>query len=233
MIKYKIVEVNPTQHSIVVRYYSDIITEGMMATQKDAAGVIVRCRTDYNIDLPIPAPVGAALAKFIMDRAPSSWLKLQEDVLNPGIDTSMVTVSALLGVVGGPATPTVAEALSALKTKLSDEIDRAVCAIYSRPMTLSKEYEARRKAAADYKAAGYAGVVPARLAGFATPAGLTATVAADLILAQAEQFNAALDSLSDLRMRKFEVQRATTEADAQTVHTAVMAQIATITAALG
>ncbi|PHX98298.1 MAG: hypothetical protein CK529_13675 [Rhodospirillaceae bacterium] len=120
-----------------------------------------------------------------------------------------------------------------LKTDLSKQIDAAVLAIYDRPMALSKEYEAREKAAADYKAAGYTGTVPARLAGFATPAGMTATAAADLILSQAARLRGALDSLSDLRMRKYEVQRATTEADARSVHAAIMAQIAAVAASLG
>jgi len=113
------------------------------------------------------------------------------------------------------------------------QIDAAVLAIYDRPMTLGKEYESREKAAADYKAAGYTGPVPARLAGFATPAGMTPTQAADLVLSQSAQMRGALDSLGDLRMRKYEVQRATTEAAARTVHTDIMAQIAAIASALG
>lgn len=113
------------------------------------------------------------------------------------------------------------------------QIDAAVIAIYDRPMSLSKEYEGREKAAADYKAAGYSGTVPPRLAGFATPAGLTAQAAADLVLLQAAQLRGALDVLSDLRMRKNEVLLAATDTEARTLHTAIMAQIAAIAAALG
>jgi hypothetical protein len=98
-IHFKIVEVHPQQHSIVVRYYTDVITEQMLASQVDpVTGVILRARTDYNIDLPVPHPVGDALNTFILGRAPVDWLKLQEDVLNPAIDTSMVMVKELLGV---------------------------------------------------------------------------------------------------------------------------------------
>lgn len=127
----------------------------------------------------------------------------------------------------------IAANLASLKTTLTKQIDDAVITIYDRPMALSKEYEAREKAAADYKAAGYTGTVPARLAGFATPAAMTTTAAADLVLSQAAQMRGALDMLSDLRMRKYEVQRATTEAAARTVHTTIMGQIAAIAAALG
>lgn len=127
----------------------------------------------------------------------------------------------------------IAAELSVVKTALAKEIDAAVLAIYDKPITLGKEYEAREKAATDYKAAGYTGTVPARLAGFATPAGLTPRVAADLVLSQASQLRGALDSLSDLRMQKQSVQRAATEAEARTIHTATMASIAAIAAALG
>jgi len=113
------------------------------------------------------------------------------------------------------------------------QIDAAVLAVYDRPMSLSAEYESREKAALDYKASGYTGSVPARLAGFATPAGMTPTQAADLVLSQSAQMRGALDALGDLRMRKYEVQRAATEAAARTVHTAIMAQIAAIAFALG
>lgn len=130
-----------------------------------------------------------------------------------------------------PAKPivyTAAELLATLKAELSNQIDSVVLAIYEKPIALSEEYKAREKAAIDYKAAGYTGVVPARLLSFATSAGLTATVAADLVLSLASQLRIALDSLSDLRMRKFEVQNATNEADARLLHADVMAKIAVI-----
>jgi len=97
MIKYKIVEVNTNEHSIVVRYYTDIITEEMLATDV-LDGAIRRCRTDYSIDLPVPAPTGSALNDFINARAPVEWLKTQEDVLNPNVDTSLSAVTSLVGV---------------------------------------------------------------------------------------------------------------------------------------
>ena len=114
----------------------------------------------------------------------------------------------------------------------SKQIDAAVLAVYDRPMSLSAEYESREKAAEDYKAAGYTGTVPARLAGFATPSGMTAKAAADLVLYQAAQMRGALDALGDLRMRKYEVQRATTQVEAAAAFTNIMARISSVTAAL-
>jgi len=97
MIKYKIIETNVAAHSIVVRFYTDIITEAMLATDV-LDNVIRRCRTDYSFDLPIPTPAGTALHDFIVARAPVAWLETQEAVLNPDIDTSLSAIIALVGV---------------------------------------------------------------------------------------------------------------------------------------
>ena len=96
-LKYKIVEVNTNEHSMVVRYYTDVITEAMLATDT-LDGVIRRCRTDYSMDLPVPAPSGDELDAFIVARAPVAWFGTQEAVINPAIDTSLTGVLALLDV---------------------------------------------------------------------------------------------------------------------------------------
>jgi hypothetical protein len=97
VIKYKIVEVNTNQHSIVVRFYTDIITEAMLATDV-LDNVIRRCRTDFSFDLPVPCPQGDALNAFIAARAPVAWFETQEAVLNPAVDTSLAAVLPLVGV---------------------------------------------------------------------------------------------------------------------------------------
>jgi len=97
MIKYKIIETDTAQHSIVVRYYTDIVTEAMLSTDT-LDGIIRRCRTDFSFDLPVPAPTGTALHDFIVTRAPTAWLQTQEDVLNPNVDTSLSAIIPLVGV---------------------------------------------------------------------------------------------------------------------------------------
>lgn len=125
MIKYKIVEVNSNQHSITVRYYTDTITEAMLATDT-LDGVIRRCRTDYSIDLPIPAPTGTELDTFILKRAPVAWLATQEAVLDVGVDTTMSNLQTLIGVesVAAPIvlTPAQVEAqfIKAIQGQLDD-----------------------------------------------------------------------------------------------------------------
>lgn len=112
MIKYKIVEVHPSEHSIVVRFFTDKITEAAMVVQTADDGTILRCRTDYNVELPVPAPTGAALDAFIQARAPVDWLTTQEKVADPLVDTSLTGLQPLLNVVKGfePAAPATAVA---------------------------------------------------------------------------------------------------------------------------
>lgn len=100
MIKYKIIEADTSQHSIVVRYYTDIITEAMLSTDT-LDGIIRRCRTDYSFDLPIPTPTASELHDFIVARAPSAWLRTQEAVHNSSIDTSLSAIVPLLNVEVG------------------------------------------------------------------------------------------------------------------------------------
>lgn len=109
-LKYKIIEVYPEHHSIVVRFYTDIITEQMLAVDV-LDGVIRRGRTDYALDLPFPVPTGDALAQFISDKAPTEWLATQEAILNPNIDTSL---SPIIGLVGQELTSTTQATTSVL-----------------------------------------------------------------------------------------------------------------------
>lgn len=106
-MKYKIVEINPGEHSIVVRFYTEKFTEDMLATQKDDQGNVLRCRTDFSIDLPIPAPRNKALEDYIMQRAPFGWFKKLSDVADPAIDTSLEFLRSQLGVEkdGGTTPP--------------------------------------------------------------------------------------------------------------------------------
>jgi len=98
-IHYKIVEVWPSDHLIVARYWTDVITEQYLDSNQGTKddGTPARCRSDVSITLPIPAPTGQELEDLIMRNAPSFWLKTLEDVHNPEIDTSMTNIQSLLG----------------------------------------------------------------------------------------------------------------------------------------
>ena len=107
-------------------------------------------------------------------------------------------------------------------------IDEAVAAIYGRFTRFQLEYTEREAQAKAYKDAGYTGPVPPRVAEFATPAGMQAQAATDLILSQAANLRTAQSELSALRMRKYEVLRAATDEQAQAVAEDILQSIATV-----
>jgi len=107
LIKYKIIKVDPTEHSIVVRFYTDVITEECLAFCDPSTGEITRhldntiqaCRTDYSITLfETPTLSGEELQLRIMQSAPTEWLVLKEKIANPDVDTSMSALVSLVGV---------------------------------------------------------------------------------------------------------------------------------------
>jgi len=90
-LHYKIVEVWPQDHLVVIRYWTDILSEEFLASdeaRKDD-GTPWRCRSDVSVTLPIPAPEGAELEKLLISYAPLDWLKTMEKIQSPEIDTSM------------------------------------------------------------------------------------------------------------------------------------------------
>lgn len=105
------------------------------------------------------------------------------------------------------------------------QIDEAVAGIYGRFTRFQLEYTEREAQAQAYKDASYTGAVPPRVAEFATPAGMPAQAATDLILQQAVNLRTAQGELSALRMRKYEVLRAATDAQAQAVAAEILAGV--------
>jgi hypothetical protein len=96
-LHYKIVEVWPSDHLIVARYWTDILSEEFLASDsnRNEDGTPVRCRSDVALTLPIPAPAGKELEDFIVRQAPLDWLRTLEKVQSPDIDTSMSDIIKL------------------------------------------------------------------------------------------------------------------------------------------
>lgn len=125
-----------------------------------------------------------------------------------------------------------AEQDAGLRPMLAAQIDAAVATITARYAPYLEEYKTRETQARAFAAANYTGPVPEQVAAFATPAGLTAQVATQTIIGQADALRAAQDALGVLRMRKYEVMRAATADVARTAHAEVMTAIRTIAAGL-
>jgi hypothetical protein len=129
-VKFKVLEINPDEHSIVVRYYTDKITEEILdvnrsETKKREDGSPLRCRTDYNINIPVPAPENEELMNYLSMNAPRQWLELQENILDPNVDTTLKHALDLVGKehVAEVATKT-QEVLSLTEKEILDLIEK-------------------------------------------------------------------------------------------------------------
>jgi hypothetical protein len=96
-LHYKIVEVWPQDHLVVIRYWTDVLSEEVLASNdiRKEDGTPERCRSDVSVTLPIPAPEGAELEKLLISYAPLEWLKTMEKIQAPEIDTSMEGIMKL------------------------------------------------------------------------------------------------------------------------------------------
>lgn len=105
-IHYRIVKVDPGAHGIVIRYFTDEVTEMDLANSFDEDGSVMlnadgyplSTRTDVLMSIyDTPTPSQEEIEKRIMLSAPVDWLKLQEDIKNPNVDTKMVDFRNLTG----------------------------------------------------------------------------------------------------------------------------------------
>ena len=105
-IHYRILKVDPAAHGVLVRYFTDKVTEMDLANSLNPDGSIIlnadgypiSTRTDVMISIyDTPAPSNEEIHKRIMMSSPVRWLKLQEDIKDPDIDTKMSEVRNLTG----------------------------------------------------------------------------------------------------------------------------------------
>ncbi len=106
-IKYKIMGFSAEEHTILVRYYTDVTTEEDLANIDPESGEIIRhsdgsiknCRTDVNITLwDVPVLTGSDLDEFISRHAPKQWFEILEKVKDPAVDTTLSTIEDMVGV---------------------------------------------------------------------------------------------------------------------------------------
>lgn len=105
-IHYRIVKVDPAAHGIVVRYFTDKVTEMDIANSLNSDGSVIlnadgyplSTRTDVLMSIyDTPTPSQEEIEKRIMLNAPIDWLKLQEDIHDPDVDTKMADIRNLTG----------------------------------------------------------------------------------------------------------------------------------------
>lgn len=136
-IHYRIVKVDPEAHGVVIRYYTDVVTEMDLANsfnedgsvKLNADGYPLSTRTDVLMSIyETPTPSPEELEKRIMVNAPVDWLKLQEDIVDPSVDTKMRDIRNLVGDT---------------KAFTTDDVHRIRGDILAAEATASKQAEAK------------------------------------------------------------------------------------------
>lgn len=146
-VKYRIISVDPSQHSIIVRYYTDLLSEDSLATSFNSDGTIardndgspLRCQTDYHINIwkTTPTPTIDEIKTIACNSAPYDWFKLKHDILDPNIDTSLSEVYPIVGqefVATQPTLVVESNTTSNSTSNLSDdEINKLINSIVNTP----------------------------------------------------------------------------------------------------
>jgi len=122
--------------------------------------------------------------------------------------------------------------LAQLKQSLAFAIDDRVANVIEKWTRFKEGYAKREAAAREYKLAGYTGDPTRWISSFATNANRTNQQATDIIIAQADGLNLALEDLEDLRMQKYQILRANDEAVMRSEHQRIMSEIDVIVGAL-
>lgn len=126
-IHFRIVKVDTAAHGILIRYWTDKLSEMDLASRFDdngkpllnSDGYPVQTRTDSFMTIyEVPAPSVEEINKRIMMQAPVEWLKLQESVVDPTIDTKLVDVKNVVGTAVSFNEEKVAELKAAVEAEL-------------------------------------------------------------------------------------------------------------------
>lgn len=89
-VRYRIIQLNESDHTMVIRYFSDLITEDFLANDFNEDGSIrrchegypTRCRTDFCISVPIAKPNQRDLEHICNLYCPWGWFETQEKILS-------------------------------------------------------------------------------------------------------------------------------------------------------
>jgi len=108
-IFYKIIESDPSDLQISVRFFSDKLPESELMVD------VGRARTDYAISLPVPIPTGDALHELIMQACPVDWFHAMHAARDPNVDTGMphIAIGTVREVAPIVREPTEADVIAA------------------------------------------------------------------------------------------------------------------------
>lgn len=125
-----------------------------------------------------------------------------------------------------------AQRLAAEQAALVEAVNSRAAAIYSEWAKFELEYRARESAALAYQATEFKGEPGIYITSYAEQAHLSNQQAAEAIIAQSAALRAAQEQLAALRMRKFEIERATTIESARTIASDIISAMDQVAAAV-
>jgi hypothetical protein len=98
MIYYRILSLDETEGAIVVRYWSDEMSErDLSIIPGDTNATPEHCRTDTNLNVFDSRMTADQLHDFLVDGAPADWLGMKARIRDPSIDTSLPQIMAMVG----------------------------------------------------------------------------------------------------------------------------------------
>lgn len=199
-IQYRIIKKDLINRQIVVRFFTNLVTEIYLAAELGTDGLPInlvdgkpsRCRTDYMITFPLRVLTQTEETTLIMSSCPWKWFEDEERIIQSrtsedaeisAISTAISSMSDDVGVLTFQGTTaTTPETIKADKLKRIDaDFGMLMFLLYGAMESL---YKTAYQDAQQFKSTGYVGVVPAYIEGYmkSDPSILNATVATDIII---------------------------------------------------
>jgi hypothetical protein len=98
-INYRILSVDEKEGSVVVRYWTDELSERQLSIDSnEQADTPEHCRTDTNLNIWRPDATDSEISDAILRCAPVDWLGLKEKINDPQVDTSLAQVKSMVGI---------------------------------------------------------------------------------------------------------------------------------------
>lgn len=99
MIYYRILSMDEAEGSIIVRYWSDEMSEQELSIiPGDTAATPVNCRTDTNLNIFDAKMTQDELHEFLVGGAPAEWLSMKGRIKDQKTDTSLPQIRSMIGV---------------------------------------------------------------------------------------------------------------------------------------
>ena len=97
-IKWKILEKNENEQAIIVRYWTDMVSQEDLrnASENLPDGTPVRCVTDYNINIWHHLESEEEVQKHIEQCAPVAYFALKHKVKDPNRDSSLSIIDKMM-----------------------------------------------------------------------------------------------------------------------------------------